>query len=50
MGPATLGGGAEGKERFLHLGKPPHWRGDQLGQKESFRGSEESTENGLHQA
>ena len=33
MGPVPLGGGAEEEERFLHLGKPPHQHGDQLGQK-----------------
>ena len=34
--------GAEGEERLLHLGKAPHQRGDQLGQKGSLGGSEES--------
>ena len=33
--------GAEGKERFLHLWKPTHWWGDQLGQRGSFLGLEE---------
>ena len=34
--------GAEGEERFPHLGKPPHWWRDQLGQKGNFWGLEES--------
>ena len=42
--------GAEGEERFLYLGKPSHWWRDQLGQKGSFRGSEESPATGLWQA
>ena len=42
--------GAEKEERFLHPGKRPHLWGDQLGQKESFRGSEKSTINSLWQA
>ena len=41
---------AERENRFLHLGKPPHQQGDQLGRKGSFRGSEESTATSLWQA
>ena len=39
--------GAEGEERFPHLGKPPHWWEDQLGLKGSFRGLEESATTSL---
>ena len=35
---------------FPHPGKPLHWRGDQLGQKGSFRGLEESAAVSLQQA
>ena len=35
------------KERFLHTGRSPHWRGDQLGWEGDFRASEESTATGL---
>ena len=42
--------GAEGEERFPHLGKPSHWQKDQLGQKGRFGGSEESTASGRWQA
>ena len=38
------------EERFLHPGKPLHWQGDQLGQKGSFRGLQESAAAGLQQA
>ena len=31
------------EERFLHPGKPAHQQGDCLGQKKSFRASEENT-------
>ena len=44
----TLGGvGAEGEKRFPHLGKQ---RGEQLGQKEKFGGSENSAATSLWQA
>ena len=49
-GTSAPGGGTEGEERFLHTGKPPHWWGNQLGQKGSFEGSEESTATSLWQA
>ena len=42
--------GAVKEETFLHPGKHLHWRGDQLGQKGSFRGSEESATTGWWQA
>ena len=41
--------GAEGEERFPHSGKPSHWQGDHLGQRQSFRDSEESAATGLWQ-
>ena len=42
--------GAEGEERFPLSGKPPQWRGDQLGQRGSFGGLNESAAFGLWQA
>ena len=46
----TLGWGAEGEERFPYSQKPLHQWGDQLRQRGSFRGSEESAATSLWQA
>ena len=43
-------GWAENEERFPHLWRPPQQRGDQLGQRGSFRVSEESPATSLCQA
>lgn len=50
MGPAPLGGSRK-RGKVPARRKPPCWQGDQpRGQKESFRGSEESTTTSLQQA
>ena len=41
--------GAEEEERFPHPGKPPHQQGNQLGQKERLKLSEEGETAGLWQ-
>ena len=42
--------GALEEEMFLHPGKPPHWWGDWLGQKGSFKHLEERAPTSLLQA